>query len=66
MDYSQRFEAEKAMVGGTETPRGKLEFSWYTGAMPTNGSSQSSTPATTTIPVAPTTTSDKTPSGSEA
>ena len=63
MNYSQRFEAEKAMVGGTETPRGKLEFSWYTGAMPANGSSQSSTPTT---PVAPITTSDETPSGSEA
>ncbi|KAI9499232.1 hypothetical protein BDB00DRAFT_795946 [Zychaea mexicana] len=47
VDYSQRFESEKAMVGGTSTPRGKLEFSWYTGAM-SNGSSQPSTPTSTT------------------
>ncbi|KAI9278659.1 hypothetical protein BDA99DRAFT_492805 [Phascolomyces articulosus] len=70
VDYSQRFEAEKAMVGGTETPRGKLEFSWYTGPMPSNGSSQQ----TSTAPTAPTTTtaaaaatsSEETPNGSEA
>ena len=53
------------MVGGTETPRGKLEFSWYTGSMPANESSQPST-STTAAPTAPVTTSDETPSGSEA
>jgi RNA-binding protein 26 len=32
VQYSQRFEAEKAMTGGANFPKGELELSWVAGS----------------------------------